>query len=122
MREWAAERIRNVRDSGLAGVVRTRHDLTEYALRATLGRSRSVWGPPVYGRGWDSLVVSNDLETLLETVDADRVVVTSDHGNTIGECGTFGHHGVPLDVLRRVPWVETDATDTGSFEPSIDPA
>lgn len=34
-----------------------------------------------------------------------RTVVTSDHGNLVGEAGLYGHYqGYSAGVLRRVPW------------------
>lgn len=59
-----------------------------------------------------------EVEQLLRNVDADRVVVASDHGNATGEWGVYGHPpNLPLSVLRTVPWIETTATDTGEREP-----
>lgn len=58
--------------------------------------------------------VLNDVERLLRNVDAERVVITSDHGNALGEWGIYGHPpNMPLDCLRRVPLIETSAEDTG---------
>jgi arylsulfatase A-like enzyme len=64
--------------------------------------------------------VLDDVGLLLENVDADRVVITSDHGNAIGEYGIYGHAaGIVHPALREVPQVVTSATDTGSYEPSV---
>ena len=55
--------------------------------------------------------VLDDVGLLLETIDADRVVISADHGNAVGEYGVYGHPGrVPLSVLRSVPWVESSAS------------
>lgn len=63
--------------------------------------------------------VLDDVAILLENVDADRVVITSDHGNAFGEWGVYGHPmHVPLSCLRVVPWVETTATDHETHEPA----
>lgn len=68
----------------------------------------------------DTLRVGLDsVKTLLESIDAEKVIISADHGNSIGEMGIYGHpRGLPLKSLRRVPWVETTATDTGEYEPS----
>jgi hypothetical protein len=59
-----------------------------------------------------------DVELLLENVDAETVVITSDHGNAFGEWGIYGHPmHTPLSCLRTVPWIETTATDTGTRDP-----
>lgn len=63
-------------------------------------------------------LVMDDVALLLENVDAERAIVTSDHGNGLGERGVYGHPGrIPFDSLRRVPWIEVTASDTGDFDP-----
>lgn len=62
------------------------------------------------------------VEVLLSNVDAERVVLTADHGELFGEWGVYNHPGgVPVPALRRVPWVETTARDAGTYEPRLDP-
>ena len=62
------------------------------------------------------------MELLLRSVDAESVVVSSDHGNAMGEWGVYGHPpNMPHDCLRNVPWVETTANDNGEYEPSVEP-
>jgi hypothetical protein len=59
------------------------------------------------------------VETLLENVDAERVVITADHGNLLGEFGLYAHpQYVPIPALKRVPWCVTSATDEGRHEPA----
>lgn len=63
----------------------------------------------------------DDVELLLRNVDAEKVVITSDHGNAVGEGGLYGHTpNTPLSCMRRVPWIETTATDGGTYEPDTD--
>lgn len=63
--------------------------------------------------------VLDDVALLRENVDADTLVVTSDHGNALGEFGFYGHHGyLALSCLRRVPWYETSASDSGEYVPA----
>jgi hypothetical protein len=63
----------------------------------------------------------DDVALLLENLDADRVAITADHGECFGEWGLYGHHlSTPVPELLRVPWVETTATDTGTYDPDID--
>ncbi|QLD87130.1 hypothetical protein HWV23_15830 [Natronomonas halophila] len=58
------------------------------------------------------------VEVLLQSIDAESVVLTADHGECFGELGVHRHPiGVPHPTLRRVPWVELSATDTGEYEP-----
>ncbi|ELZ99805.1 hypothetical protein C439_12554 [Haloferax mediterranei ATCC 33500] len=50
------------------------------------------------------------VEDLLESIDADKVVITADHGEAFGEYNIHRHPlGIPIPELRRVPWVETSA-------------
>lgn len=60
------------------------------------------------------------VETLLNSVDAERAVVTADHG----ECfdGLLGQHQVahPAPSVKMVPWAETTASDTGEYEPTFE--
>lgn len=73
---------------------------------------------------WEAYVdnlrlVLDDLELLLENIDAERVAITADHGEMMGEWGIHGHPaGLPAPPLKKVPWAVTTATDTGSYEPS----
>lgn len=86
------------------------------ALRAGADRE-AVWNAYL-----DNLrYVLSNVERLLENLDADRVVITADHGEMFGEFGLYEHiGGIPHPALKTVPWVETTATDTGSHEPTIE--
>ncbi|MCD2203597.1 hypothetical protein [Halobacterium sp. KA-6] len=88
----------------------------------------SIWDDLRFGRrseadAWQTYrenleYVLDDLALLFENLDAERVVVTADHGNAFGEHHVYGHPGgVDLPVLREVPWCETTATDTHSHDP-----
>lgn len=62
--------------------------------------------------------VLDEVEVLLDNIDADRVVISSDHGEAFGEFGIFRHPKyVPLPMLKKVPWVTTTATDKKTREP-----
>ena len=63
--------------------------------------------------------VLDELTLLLENVDAERVVITADHGNGFGEDGIYGHPSIAVhNALREVPWVRTSAHDSGTHEPA----
>ncbi|ELY81155.1 hypothetical protein C487_03918 [Natrinema pallidum DSM 3751] len=95
----------------------------------TFGEWESVWddlesGEIATERVWKSYrknleYVLEDVELLLENVNAENTVISADHGNAFGELGFYGHppHN-PLPCLRRVPWVETYASDENSYEPN----
>lgn len=92
-----------------------------------MGRE-SVWDQLREGRVssdqvWKAYVnnlryVLDDVERLLRNVNADRVVITADHANAIGEFGLYGHYrNVPLPAMKRVPWCETTAKNTEEHAP-----
>lgn len=65
-------------------------------------------------------LVLTDIELLLENMSAEKVVITSDHGNAMGEKGIYGHpYGWPLNSLKKVPWVVTSAEDSKEYQPDI---
>lgn len=66
--------------------------------------------------------VLEDVSLLLQNVDAERVAISADHANAVGEFGVYGHPKVPIKTLREVPWYVTSATDTGEYEPELQPA
>jgi len=66
-------------------------------------------------------LVLDEVEILLENLDADRVAISADHGELLGELGMAGHpDGFPVAPVKRVPWITTSATDTGSHVPDIE--
>lgn len=63
-------------------------------------------------------MVLEEVELLLNNVDAETAVVTADHGEAMGESGIYGHaRGVAIDALRVVPWASTTAVDSGEHTP-----
>lgn len=64
-----------------------------------------------------------DVDLLLSNLEAESVVITSDHANCLGEWGVYGHPKyVPVPALKRVPWVETTACDARTHDPAPAPA
>lgn len=63
----------------------------------------------------------DDVEILLDNIDADQVAITADHGECFGEWGVYGHHGCMLvPELVQVPYVDgISATDHGEHEPDV---
>lgn len=65
--------------------------------------------------------VLDNLPILLNNIDAEKVIITTDHGNLVGEYGIYGHPAkIALPELRQVPWCEVAARDTHSHEPSLE--
>lgn len=63
--------------------------------------------------------VLEEVQLLLRNIDGERVVITSDHGQALGERFLYDHRArVNHPVLREVPWVETSATDMKNLEPT----
>lgn len=64
--------------------------------------------------------VLENVSILRENMNADKFVITADHGNAVGEWGIYDHPiGFPHPAVKHVPWVETTAEDTGTHEPSV---
>lgn len=62
--------------------------------------------------------VLDDIELLLENINAQSIILTADHAELFGEYGLYGHpRKCHLKELRRVPWVTLSATDTGAHQP-----
>jgi hypothetical protein len=60
------------------------------------------------------------IEVLLSNVDAEKVVITADHGEAMGEHGLYSHpEGALHPKVKRVPWVETTATDERTRSPNV---
>lgn len=57
------------------------------------------------------------VQRLVESIDADRVVITADHANSFGSWGLYGHPSAPIRAIREVPWVALRARDTGAYDP-----
>lgn len=91
-------------------------ELRELLKRGAVSR-KEVWA-----RYRDNLhYVLENVETLLNNVDAETVVITADHGTAYGELGLFGHNeDNPLDVVNTVPWCVTSASDTETYSPRLE--
>lgn len=58
----------------------------------------------------------DEVATIIDDVSG-RVVVTSDHGNLLGEWGLYGHPShVPLPILKRVPWAVATGAGRNTYE------
>ena len=69
----------------------------------------------------DLRFVLDDIEILLNNLEADKVVITTDHGEAFGEYGVLGHKlGSLHPQIRKVPWVVTSAADNGTHEPTVE--
>lgn len=95
------------------------------------GNQESIWmalreGEFEKTEVWDAYLdnlryVLDDVSMVLENIDADTIVISSDHGNAIGEFGIYGHpSGYPISSLRKVPWIETSATDKRTHDPEME--
>jgi hypothetical protein len=65
--------------------------------------------------------VLDELSVLLDNIDAEKVVISSDHGNAFGEWHFYGHPHSWIPQIRRVPWVVTSADDSNEFVCEIEP-
>jgi len=77
----------------------------------------------VWGRYLEELAFGLDsVRTLIEDIDAERIVLTSDHGEAFGEFGLYAHPMIPIPQLRKVPWVETSGRGRNEYTPTLEPA
>jgi hypothetical protein len=61
------------------------------------------------------------IEILLKNYDANRVIISADHGEMFGERGKYGHQSGLLDPhLRKVPWIEASASDEKNRNPEVE--
>jgi hypothetical protein len=66
-------------------------------------------------------VLDDVTERLIRNLDANTVVISSDHGNGLGEWGEWHHPpGGITPAVRKVPWVEVPARDTKSVDPIVE--
>lgn len=108
--------------------------LSNPGLGGKIDRERNVWINSVWEQleedeldrstVWEAYrqnlrEVLDEVSLLLENVDAERVVITADHGNGFGEDGIYGHPADAVhDVVREVPWVRTSASNSSNHEPA----
>lgn len=64
--------------------------------------------------------VLKDVALLLDNLDAERVAISADHANAVGEFGVYGHPKAPIRAIREVPWYETSSTDDGNYAPELE--
>lgn len=82
-------------------------------------RKGDISKPEVWDAYLETLrLVLADVELLIDNLDADRVILTADHGEAFGETGFYEHPVCcPHPVVKKVPWVELSATDSETYEP-----
>lgn len=93
------------------------HEYDWWNYYSETGDIESIWEAYMS----DLRYVLNDIEILLENLDAEKVVITADHGEAFGEYGVLGHKlGSIHPKVRKVPWVTTTATDERTREPKVE--
>lgn len=64
-------------------------------------------------------LVLEDVALLLKNCNAEKAVITADHGDALGEWGIYDHPaGCLHPVVTDVPWAETTAIDNSTHIPS----
>jgi hypothetical protein len=109
----------------IAGSVEEDREMYDYEENPmTAVRSEAVERETVWEAYLDELrFVLDDVERLLNSVDAETAVISADHGEAFGEWGLYAHLlGSPSPHVKRVPWVETTASNTGAYEIRTDRA
>jgi hypothetical protein len=63
--------------------------------------------------------VADEIDILLNNLDASKVIITSDHGQALGEHFLWDHFiGVNHPSMKFVPWIECSAKDEKTLNPS----
>jgi hypothetical protein len=77
----------------------------------------------VFGSYLDDLRnVLDEIEILLKNINAEKVVISADHGEAFGEYNGYAHTMGSLNpFVRKVPWANTTATDQHTRIPEIEP-
>lgn len=61
------------------------------------------------------------VKILVNNVDLNKVIVSADHGESLGEHGVWGHpYGYPLPTVKKVPWVQIPATNNETYSTKYD--
>lgn len=93
------------------------HESNPWEFLKTGGSRDVVWNSYLA----DLRLVLDEVELLLDNVDADRVVITADHGEAFGEANTYGHGAAHFHpYIRSVPWVVTSAENNKRYEAELD--
>ena len=107
-----------------------------YAAAAADGRKRlkdwerypfnsQMFGEVTREKVWETYLtelesVIDSIDRLLSNFEAENVAITADHGEAFGEWLGYGHRGGTFNpYVRQVPWAETSAIDTETYEPDI---
>jgi hypothetical protein len=62
-------------------------------------------------------LVLNEVQILVDNVEAEKILITADHGDALGEYNKFGHPwGHIHPKVKIVPWVTTSGQDTGEYK------
>ncbi|ACV47334.1 MULTISPECIES: hypothetical protein [Halomicrobium] len=95
----------------------TLSDINKYPYDSC--RSGVITRSELWDRYLDNLrYVLDNVGVLLQNIDAEKVVISADHGELLGELGEFGHpEGVPHPKLKKVPWVTTTGKDNKTITP-----
>jgi hypothetical protein len=65
-------------------------------------------------------IALNSVQDLMNNIDG-KMVISADHGNALGDHGIWGHPDIPVDSIRRVPWVSVDAENIEGRNVDLDP-
>lgn len=90
------------------------YELEPFRFLKNGGSFEKVWNAYLENLRW----VLDSLEVLLSNLEAEKVVISADHGEAFGELGVYGHPaGVPHPKVKKVPWVITSGTDNNTHQP-----
>jgi hypothetical protein len=62
----------------------------------------------------------DEVSLVLQNMNRDKVIITADHGECFSSCFPSHISGQINRSVRKVPWVETTASDERTYEPDIE--
>lgn len=104
----------------VANAIREGREIKDFEKRPS--KAKSVGKKVVFNAYLDDLrYVLDEVELLLKNLNADKVVISADHGDAFGEWGVYGHDpGRFHPKVRYVPWAKVSGIDKGKYEPQIE--
>lgn len=105
----------------VSNAIQEDRDIREYEKRPK--RAKQFGKKIVFDAYLDEVRATlNELQILLNNIDAEKIVISADHGDAFGEWGVYGHNpGNFHPKVRNVPWALTSGVDKKTYNPQIQP-
>lgn len=106
----------------IANAIKENRELYDYEENPIKYISKTGDFQTVWERYLDELrYVLDDVEILIKNLDAERLVISADHGEALDVWRGLHSIGSIHPKVRYVPWITTSATDSGEYIPETKP-